>query len=230
MNYLVHYGTQGMHWGERRYQNMDGTLTPLGRLHYGRTASKYAHNLNKLDDKYVKVAGEFMEAEDKKTVATNRAEKFIKKVESKPSPTELDVARLRKMRKDIEKYGKKANLSAKQMKEIESTMWKSMGQYMSEGYVVNNKKVIKDSKKGEMFAAAVIGGTVGMSVYNLYKMPRTMKIHKEGTYTTEYNGQKITQSPRAIVGNKFKVEYIDENARKKMLKEINNGKKLYVHS
>lgn len=24
-----------MHWGERRYQNYDGSLTPLGRLHYG---------------------------------------------------------------------------------------------------------------------------------------------------------------------------------------------------
>ena len=24
-----------MHWGERRYQNYDGSLTPLGRIHYG---------------------------------------------------------------------------------------------------------------------------------------------------------------------------------------------------
>lgn len=34
-NYLEHYGKKGMHWGERRYQNPDGSLTPEGREHYG---------------------------------------------------------------------------------------------------------------------------------------------------------------------------------------------------
>lgn len=28
---LYHYGIKGMHWGVRRYQNSDGTLTPAGR-------------------------------------------------------------------------------------------------------------------------------------------------------------------------------------------------------
>ena len=28
---LYHYGVPGMHWGHRRYQNKDGSLTPLGR-------------------------------------------------------------------------------------------------------------------------------------------------------------------------------------------------------
>ena len=32
---LVHTGVEGMKWGERRYQNYDGSLTPLGRIHYG---------------------------------------------------------------------------------------------------------------------------------------------------------------------------------------------------
>lgn len=33
--YLAHYGTKGMRWGVRRYQNPDGTLTDEGRRHYG---------------------------------------------------------------------------------------------------------------------------------------------------------------------------------------------------
>lgn len=33
---LQHVGVLGMHWGQRRYQNADGSLTPLGRIHYGR--------------------------------------------------------------------------------------------------------------------------------------------------------------------------------------------------
>lgn len=34
-DYLYHEGVKGMHWGVRRYQNADGTLTALGRIHYG---------------------------------------------------------------------------------------------------------------------------------------------------------------------------------------------------
>lgn len=32
---LYHHGTKNMKWGQRRYQNKDGSLTPLGRIHYG---------------------------------------------------------------------------------------------------------------------------------------------------------------------------------------------------
>lgn len=33
--YLAHHGTKGMKWGNRKYQNADGSLTSLGRIHYG---------------------------------------------------------------------------------------------------------------------------------------------------------------------------------------------------
>ena len=31
--YLCHHGIQGMHWGVRRYQNKDGSLTKAGKRH-----------------------------------------------------------------------------------------------------------------------------------------------------------------------------------------------------
>ena len=34
-DYLVHYGIRGQKHGDRRYQNYDGSLTPLGRIRYG---------------------------------------------------------------------------------------------------------------------------------------------------------------------------------------------------
>lgn len=34
-NELYHFGTKGMKWHQRRYQNEDGSLTELGRIHYG---------------------------------------------------------------------------------------------------------------------------------------------------------------------------------------------------
>ena len=33
--YLEHHGIKGQKWGERRFQNMDGSLTPAGRSRYG---------------------------------------------------------------------------------------------------------------------------------------------------------------------------------------------------
>ena len=33
--YLKHWGILGMHWGQRRFQNPDGSLTPEGRKRYG---------------------------------------------------------------------------------------------------------------------------------------------------------------------------------------------------
>lgn len=35
MTYLIHSGIKGMHWGVRRWQNEDGTLTPAGKERYG---------------------------------------------------------------------------------------------------------------------------------------------------------------------------------------------------
>lgn len=37
---LMHYGVKGMHWGVRRYQNNDGTLTNAGKAHYGGQTKK----------------------------------------------------------------------------------------------------------------------------------------------------------------------------------------------
>ena len=34
-NYLTHHGIKGQRWGIRRYQNKDGSLTPVGRKRYG---------------------------------------------------------------------------------------------------------------------------------------------------------------------------------------------------
>ena len=50
-DYLMHHGIKGQKWGVRRFQNEDGSLTPLGRKRYG--YDKYpdgAHDLDRLLD------------------------------------------------------------------------------------------------------------------------------------------------------------------------------------
>lgn len=44
--YLIHHGVKGQKHGVRKYQNKDGSLTPLGRAHYGVGAARSAaHNV-----------------------------------------------------------------------------------------------------------------------------------------------------------------------------------------
>ena len=60
---LYHWGTKGMKWGVRRYQNKDGTLTPAGKKRYAKEMEKLkaeqkvlknkqrtAAKINKLED------------------------------------------------------------------------------------------------------------------------------------------------------------------------------------
>lgn len=51
-NIVKHHGVLGMHWGERRYQNEDGSLTPEGKKRYSESLSNVYNNSNDFDDDY----------------------------------------------------------------------------------------------------------------------------------------------------------------------------------
>ena len=64
---LQHHGIKGMHWGIRRYQNPDGTLTDKGKKHYGKKILKAVKNKNdhfdvrqkiRSNNKYIKYVSE----------------------------------------------------------------------------------------------------------------------------------------------------------------------------
>ena len=46
--YLMHHGIKGMHWGVRRYQNSDGTLTDQGKRRYGIQDARKYYKINRL--------------------------------------------------------------------------------------------------------------------------------------------------------------------------------------
>lgn len=55
-DYLAHYGKLGQKWGIRRFQNEDGSLTPLGEERYRkkmqRSDDKYYRRVQRQDEKY----------------------------------------------------------------------------------------------------------------------------------------------------------------------------------
>lgn len=54
---LKHYGIKGQKWGVRRFENLDGTLTPEGKKRYSYESSKYTFegvtDLKKSYDRYI---------------------------------------------------------------------------------------------------------------------------------------------------------------------------------
>ena len=64
---LQHWGIKGMRWGQRRYQNKDGSLTPAGRKRYTNPDG----SLNEKGKKYIAKEKERLEAE-KKTIARQK--------------------------------------------------------------------------------------------------------------------------------------------------------------
>ena len=60
---LYHYGIKGMHWGIRRYQNPDGSLTELGKKHYDQEVDVIKNQYNKKitkSEKKISKANEYL--------------------------------------------------------------------------------------------------------------------------------------------------------------------------
>jgi RimJ/RimL family protein N-acetyltransferase len=90
---LFHYGVKGMHWGIRRYQNADGTLTAEGKEHNRyrkQTINAYStskdvndiiKSMNKDDrDKVLAGSDHYLNKEEGSSVV----KRIIKKVDGKP--------------------------------------------------------------------------------------------------------------------------------------------------
>ena len=79
-NELYHFGTKGMKWGFRRYQNEDGSLTEEGRRHYGYSLKRSINNIREArhKKKLAKKRAKALEAA-RKARAEKRAHEAAKK-------------------------------------------------------------------------------------------------------------------------------------------------------
>jgi len=67
---LQHYGVQGMHWGVRRYQNENGTLTPMGK----KKLAKAEYYRDKSDEYKSKIPSHYLT-----TFGQHKARKYTEK-------------------------------------------------------------------------------------------------------------------------------------------------------
>lgn len=93
---LYHYGVLGMHWGIRRYQNKDGSLTKAGRKHYG-------YGDSGLDDKKAKKLEKNIDFVNKNTgyIYSNSKREKRYKANEEITKTAFDVVKKSKELTDI---------------------------------------------------------------------------------------------------------------------------------
>lgn len=118
---LAHYGILGMHWGVRRYQNKDGTLTPKGKA-----------RLEKKDDDWAKKHSDEI---------TKRA---IKK-----SSKELDRYG-KELLRNPDAFNKNGKLSATTIAEYNHKMSELMTQKVSDLHAPSGKAIKFVAKRGEV--------------------------------------------------------------------------------
>lgn len=118
-NYLAHYGIKGMHWGIRRYQNEDGTLTETGKKHYSKdylddAKLKAQHEYNKkvVSAKAKKSSGQISKEEYKDLKKTYKNDRKAEVVKAKE---QLD-----KIYKKDQMYKKFSSMKNSTMKELGS--------------------------------------------------------------------------------------------------------------
>ena len=108
-SYLMHYGVKGQHWGERQYQNPDGTYTELGKERRRKDLYKEVKNNVKkgytpLYYRYVGITHRGRKYNQELVEMAKKNKNFVDTDEFKKELEELGGKYLNKKIKDIEGY------------------------------------------------------------------------------------------------------------------------------
>ena len=150
-NYLCHYGLKGMKWGQRRWQNADGTFNSAGKVRYfGANSDHRPDSVKEAKQKYKAARKEYNKAFNN-AYNHNHPYSFSKKRRAASSAR-------------WEEAGKKAEALNKAKSEYKQA-----------------KKSVSGNREAKLKKAAKIGATVaaaGILAYGGYKMYSNEKSKK----------------------------------------------------
>lgn len=150
-DFLAHHGIKGQKWGNRRYQNSDGSLTPLGRVRYGVGAARKA--AGKAAIAGGKMAGKALRRATGRQTDAELAEELAKAQKKH----DRDMTK----RAIAELYGKKTPLSRMTDAEVDQYLNR-----LNKTKQINNlEKEIKDQGRG--FVSKLAHNTMNNAADNL---------------------------------------------------------------
>lgn len=139
--HLAHYGVIHMKWGVRRYQNPNGTLTPLGRAHYAKTGEYGYHYHSHTTKKYNRKAAK-NEAKGK----TAKAEKMKRR-----------AARSEELDRREQEYAQRVRTSGNIATRL---LTKTIGGKAYQQHLAMNKDT---TSRGSKVTSAILSGLFGRS-------------------------------------------------------------------
>lgn len=168
--YLEHYGTGGMHWGIRRYQNPDGSLTEEGRKRYGtprKRAKLYTRSLRDVTNKERAIMRND-ERQNRKLEKLNNKRKAIELArEMDPNLAELDTRYAKKIDKKVRKRQQKIAFN-QQMLDVSK---KQVENILSDAMMNQYKIKSKDVTRGKNIVNKILN--VSPTTVTEYKVKKT---------------------------------------------------------
>ncbi len=161
---LYHHGIKGMKWYVRRFQNEDGSLTPLGKRRYGEHSTEYvsAHRItkdyNKLDQGY---ANAVARANRARYIGEKLSAKAMKAGKSPKDIAKGDDRLSKKARSVFEKQKK----AIRDMKDMEAMQYRILAKAAEQGLTVTSKPVKRYGTTGGDIVAQMLGGLIGGITY-----------------------------------------------------------------
>lgn len=172
---LYHFGVKGMKHGQRRFQNPDGSLTALGRQHYGvggeRSARGVSRDLRRMEKER---AG----AQARADYYRNRSEKYIAKAKLKAQKTGQPM----KLSKKRERFAEKSKQYQKLANASRAMSDKVIKSALSRGMSINSRDTMRFVRKGKDKGLMLLGrrGTSVNSIkYHVHNDGLGVRRHKK---------------------------------------------------